>query len=344
MAVRARSGGLVALLALGRATAGNCAPQRAAAASADVYLSTPLFQQHFAAFSSATGLKLETNSRHTAFKVTGDSRDANKQGADTAGSSLKMETSSSHTGFNVRGETTGDKQSADKIVVIGGNGFVGSHVCKEAMARGIDVTSINRSGPPKEHAAWVHKVNWVQSDVFDTESWKPELQGAKAVVSCLGAFGSNDFMERINGDANVSAVETAASAGVPRFVYVSAHNFQIPGPLLRGYFEGKRKAEAAILTFYPETGVILRPGMIYGPRNVGPVTIPLQLIGAPLEVAMSLGPIKAMHERVPFVGQLLVPPIDVKAVVKACVRGATDDTVPGGILDVEQIKEVAEGF
>lgn len=33
------------------------------------------------------------------------------------------------------------------------------------------------------------------------------------MVSCVGAFGSNEFMEKINGDANIRAVETAAQEG-----------------------------------------------------------------------------------------------------------------------------------
>ena len=33
------------------------------------------------------------------------------------------------------------------------------------------------------------------------------------MVSCIGAFGSNAFMEKINGDANVHAAEVAKRAG-----------------------------------------------------------------------------------------------------------------------------------
>lgn len=50
-------------------------------------------------------------------------------------------------------------------------------------------------------------------DVFDEKSWAEALHCAVGVVSCIGAFGSNAFMERINGDANVHAAEVAAKAG-----------------------------------------------------------------------------------------------------------------------------------
>jgi nucleoside-diphosphate-sugar epimerase len=32
----------------------------------------------------------------------------------------------------------------EKLLVLGGNGFVGSHVCKEALDRGLSVSSLSR--------------------------------------------------------------------------------------------------------------------------------------------------------------------------------------------------------
>ena len=56
------------------------------------------------------------------------------------------------------------------------------------------------------------------------------------------------------------------------------------------YFNGKRRAEQALLDAYPDKGVVLRPGFIYGtravplPAAVQPITgpelkIPLWLLG-----------------------------------------------------------------
>jgi hypothetical protein len=38
---------------------------------------------------------------------------------------------------------------------------------------------------------------------------------------------------------------------------------------------------------FPCLGVILRPGFIYGTRNVGSVKLPLGVIGSPLEMVSS---------------------------------------------------------
>lgn len=59
-----------------------------------------------------------------------------------------------------------------KLVIFGGNGFVGSRVCEEALKTGLSVVSINRSGPPKLSASWVHNVDWVK-----VTSYSPSLKG-----------------------------------------------------------------------------------------------------------------------------------------------------------------------
>ena len=51
--------------------------------------------------------------------------------------------------------------------------------------------------------------------------------------------------------------------------------------MLPGYFQGKRRAEEALALKFPGSGVALRPGFIYGTRQVGGVGIPLGAIGAP---------------------------------------------------------------
>ena len=138
-------------------------------------------------------------------------------------------------------------------------------------------------------------------------------------------------MEKINGDANINAISESLRSGsdfsvvysyvqlicvqkisgVPKFVYVSTVENNLPNFVLSGwvndnqsslnynvllkideisYFNGKRRAEQALLDAFPETGVVLRPGFIYGTRDVplptaihsitGPeLKIPLWLIG-----------------------------------------------------------------
>ncbi|WCJ29104.1 NAD(P)-binding Rossmann-fold superfamily protein [Euphorbia peplus] len=48
----------------------------------------------------------------------------------------------------------------ERVVVLGGNGFVGSAICKSAVSKGIEVTSLSRSGRSAYEGPWVDQVNW----------------------------------------------------------------------------------------------------------------------------------------------------------------------------------------
>jgi hypothetical protein len=44
-------------------------------------------------------------------------------------------------------------------------------------------------------------------------------------------------------------------AGIPKFILISVHDYNLPSFLLSsGYFTGKRKAEAEVLSKYPNSG------------------------------------------------------------------------------------------
>uniref|UniRef100_A0A6N2LFI8 NAD-dependent epimerase/dehydratase domain-containing protein n=1 Tax=Salix viminalis TaxID=40686 RepID=A0A6N2LFI8_SALVM len=108
----------------------------------------------------------------------------------------------------------------EKLLVLGGNGFVGSHICIEALAHGLDVSSLSR-------------------DLLSPDSLGNAMNGVTSVISCVGGFGSNSYMYDINGTANINAIRAASEQGVKRFVYISAADFGLVNYLLKGYYAGK---------------------------------------------------------------------------------------------------------
>lgn len=227
----------------------------------------------------------------------------------------------------------------EKVLVLGGNGFVGSHVCKEAVQQGFSVSSFSRTGRASIQESWADSVVWHQGSLLVPDSLKDVMTDVSAVISCVGGFGSYSQMYKINGTANINAIRTAAEQGVKRFVYISAADFGLVNYLLQGYYDGKRAAEAELLSKFTYGGVILRPGFIYGTRQVGGTKIPLAVIGSPLE--MILQHAKPL-QKVPIVGPLLTPPVSVKAVAKVAVRAAADPVFPPGIVDIYGILRFSE--
>ncbi|XP_050226408.1 uncharacterized protein At1g32220, chloroplastic isoform X2 [Mercurialis annua] len=224
--------------------------------------------------------------------------------------------------------------STEKVLILGGSGFVGSHMCKEALRHGLTVSSLSRSGRSSLHESWADSIVWHQGDLLKPNSLKHAMDGVTSVISCVGGFGSNSHMYKINGSANITAIKAAAEQGVKRFVYISAADFGLINYLLRGYYEGKRATETELMNNFPNTGVILRPGFIHGNRRVGNMTLPLSVIGGPLEMVLQHA--KPLT-RIPLIGPLLIPPVNVNSVAKVAVRAATDPAFPPSILDVYDI-------
>jgi len=80
-----------------------------------------------------------------------------------------------------------------KVLVVGGNGFVGSAVCRAALRHGYRVTSISSSGrpfqTPKGHTpTWTEKVEWLRADALRPETYSHLLPGVSAVVHTLGTL------------------------------------------------------------------------------------------------------------------------------------------------------------
>ncbi|MDP2438078.1 MAG: NAD(P)H-binding protein [archaeon] len=229
------------------------------------------------------------------------------------------------------------------MLVFGGNGFVGSHICQTAVENGLRVVSVSRSGRVPEKLAQAGVVA-AKGDIWDPASYRELLQqGVRGVVSCVGAFGSQEHMERECGGANVVAAEECSThSGVELFAFVSAHRYKHPPPFMAGYYRGKAQAEEAIQQqFGAARSLVLRCPFIYGRRQLGPVWVPLQMIGLPLEL---LGWSAAARKAVavaPWLDLLLTPPVAATAIARLVVASMQSGT-PRGVLDVFEMQAALE--
>lgn len=219
-----------------------------------------------------------------------------------------------------------------KIVVPGGNGFVGSHICRIAVEAGHTVIAFGRSGAPDltpVEYPWVGKVDWRTCDVFDVASWKDALDGADAVIHCVGTIQQDPEHEitfdRVNGESALVAAEATDDAGVGTFVLLS---IQDKPPFVSGRFlASKRRPERTIVEQHPSLrSVFLRPNLIYG-RDRPPTTT----IAALLETLGRVVPIRY--------GQPDGRPLPVDLVAATAVHAAETDTLRGA-LNVNQIADI----
>ncbi|KAF9365070.1 hypothetical protein BGX34_011492 [Mortierella sp. NVP85] len=102
-------------------------------------------------------------------------------------------------------------QAAKKLFVVGGTGGVGFQVCKLAIARGWDVTSLSRRGKPTltesntsssiAPQGWVQKVNWIQGDSLDPGTYKDAIRGSKAVVHTVGLLLEGNYKDVVHSQS-----------------------------------------------------------------------------------------------------------------------------------------------
>ncbi|KAJ6596954.1 mitochondrial protein [Mycena vulgaris] len=105
-----------------------------------------------------------------------------------------------------------------KLVVVGGNGFIGSAICRSALVQGLQVTSVSSSGrpyqTPKGHTpAWTARVDWQQGDALRPETLARHLDGAAAVVHTLGILLEDPTYKRAVRDADAPALLRALVGG-----------------------------------------------------------------------------------------------------------------------------------
>lgn len=89
-----------------------------------------------------------------------------------------------------------------KLLVLGGNGFVGREVCRLAVARGYQVTSLSRRGEnPEPKDELLAQVLWVKGNAADTETYtlKDLVGQSDAVVHAIGLlFDVNSGLTNLN--------------------------------------------------------------------------------------------------------------------------------------------------
>ena len=157
----------------------------------------------------------------------------------------------------------------DKVVVIGGAGFLGSHTADELTRRGYRVTIFDQIESP-----WLlGSQEIVVGDVLDLDSVQSALEGTKYVYHFAGIADIDESRARpfetinLNIMGVATALNAAQLAGVERFLYAST--MYVYSPFGSFYRASKQSAETIIEAYherYKLDYTLMRYGSLYGPR------------------------------------------------------------------------------
>src|SRR5688572_28986706 len=116
-----------------------------------------------------------------------------------------------------------------RLLVTGGNGFLGSHTCEALAAQGHELRLLLRRTSSLEFLQQV-PYERVEGDLRDAASLEGAMRGIEAVVHLAGLTSalSESQYQAVNAQGSATLVQAGRQAGVKRFVYVSSLAAQGP--------------------------------------------------------------------------------------------------------------------
>jgi len=175
-----------------------------------------------------------------------------------------------------------------KALVTGASGFLGSHVVERFVRAGHQVRAFVRRTSRTERLERLG-VEIVHGDLKDRASLENAVRGIEVVVHAAATMsGTAQEFEAATVAGTLSLLEAAEAAGVRRFVHISSiavlsmkpaagdgtiaedAPYETDPRLLGIYTRAKLDAEKAVLERAegsPMAVLVIRPGLLYGPRG-----------------------------------------------------------------------------
>lgn len=150
----------------------------------------------------------------------------------------------------------------NRILVLGGTGFVGGHLCKELARLQYRVTVPTRS-PAKARATQTRPLlDPVEADVHDPAALARLVPGHDAVVNLVAILhGSSSEFERTHVELVKKLARACTEAGVRRLVHISALGAASDAPSM---YQRSKAAGEAVLQASGLDCTVLRPSVMFG--------------------------------------------------------------------------------
>lgn len=149
------------------------------------------------------------------------------------------------------------------ICVLGGAGFIGSHIVHRLDAAGYKVRVLTRRRESAKHLILLPNVQVVECDVMDDAALLDHLTGMDAVVNLLGILHESRraTFAAIHAEFPRQLALACRELGISRLLHVSALNADVAGPsaYLRSKGEGERAIRQSGLQW-----TIFRPSVVFG--------------------------------------------------------------------------------
>jgi NADH dehydrogenase len=164
------------------------------------------------------------------------------------------------------------------VLVVGGSGFIGHHVCAELARRCLKVTVPTRRRERAKDLILLPTVDVVQADVGAPGVLERLARNKQAVVNLVGVLhsrrgraserGPNDYgpdFAQAHVELPQAIISACRAAGVRRLVHVSALGAAPQAP--SQYLRSKGIGEQAVLAAEDLDVTVFRPSVVFGPED-----------------------------------------------------------------------------
>ncbi|WP_435660702.1 complex I NDUFA9 subunit family protein [Leisingera caerulea] len=156
------------------------------------------------------------------------------------------------------------KTSVRNVIVLGGTGFLGRRVVRRLQDRGCPVSAGTRSpdAAASYRSSWDSGVGLVRVDLADPDVLARALEGASAVVNCIGFYAETrqQSFQDVHAEAARRIARLARDSGVQRLVHISGIGASLQSP--SAYVRARAEGEAAVRSVCPGA-IILRPSVMF---------------------------------------------------------------------------------
>jgi uncharacterized protein YbjT (DUF2867 family) len=150
------------------------------------------------------------------------------------------------------------------ICVIGGSGFVGSHIVRRLSANKYRVVVPTRQRERTKHLILLPTVDVVEADVHDESQLERCIRGCDVVINLVGVLkdtGGNRGFEQAHVELPRKIIAACKKNGITRLLHMSALGADANGP--SKYQRTKAQGEALVRASALEW-TIFRPSVVFG--------------------------------------------------------------------------------
>lgn len=176
-----------------------------------------------------------------------------------------------------------------KILILGGNGFIGSEIARIAHLEGHDVSCVGRN--IKAAKSRLPGINWIQQDIVklsDKSHWDSLIKGQEAIINCAGSLQQSpqDDVVGIQQKSMLALYEATITYPKMHIVQISTNTMEGTSAGETDFLKTKLSADLALV----KSGIshtILRPALVIGRNAYGGTALLRAMAAVPFVIPLS---------------------------------------------------------